>query len=311
MARSKKNNSVEQVELKPQVIGYAYKKKSNFGRVIFIFIIFVLVVYFINDISVFVNDLFGKNTVQSIKQLADEEETIIDKVIDKNTEKQEIKYYSASNDLEITLDGLLLNNFNFNNYNLTFDVTNSTSQDIDLSNHKYFIEIFNDNKTLLNRYKLDINKINAGNKTSYSFEMNSSFSYFTIEEKKVSDYPNVDLTEDENNLATITCSKNSENIVYTFLNGELIKINHTIEEDSSNNNYLNDYYEYKNKIASYSNINGVIASFTEINNGFKASVNVDFANLNSGSINEKYYFNYKELAKVVDFEMQTYGYTCK
>ena len=70
---AKKNKEIvvlENVELKPQVIGYTYKKKSNIGRVIFIFIAFALVVYYINDISVFINDLFGKETAASIDNLA-------------------------------------------------------------------------------------------------------------------------------------------------------------------------------------------------------------------------------------------------
>ena len=46
MAKKKKNIVVlEDTELKPQVIGYTYKKKSNLGRVIFIFIVFILAVY--------------------------------------------------------------------------------------------------------------------------------------------------------------------------------------------------------------------------------------------------------------------------
>ena len=36
---------LENIELKPQVIGKTYRKKSNLGRVIVIFIIFILVVY--------------------------------------------------------------------------------------------------------------------------------------------------------------------------------------------------------------------------------------------------------------------------
>ena len=41
MARKKKNEHVilENIELKPQVIGYTYQKKSNIGRVIFIFMV--------------------------------------------------------------------------------------------------------------------------------------------------------------------------------------------------------------------------------------------------------------------------------
>ena len=69
MAKKNKERIIlENVELKPQVIGYTYQKKSNIGRVIFIFIIFALAVFYINDISTFINDLLGKNTAPSIKE---------------------------------------------------------------------------------------------------------------------------------------------------------------------------------------------------------------------------------------------------
>ena len=58
MAKKKNENVIlENVELKPQVLGYTFQKKNNIGRVIFIFIAFILVVYYIDDISVFFNNL--------------------------------------------------------------------------------------------------------------------------------------------------------------------------------------------------------------------------------------------------------------
>ena len=71
MAKKKNENVIlENVELKPQVLGYTFQKKNNIGRVIFIFIAFILVVYYIDDISVFFNNLLGRETHSTISSNA-------------------------------------------------------------------------------------------------------------------------------------------------------------------------------------------------------------------------------------------------
>ena len=71
MAKKKKERIVlENVELQPQVLGYTYQKKNNVGRVLIIFIAFILVVYFIDDISVFFNNLLGRETAETISNNA-------------------------------------------------------------------------------------------------------------------------------------------------------------------------------------------------------------------------------------------------
>ena len=72
MAQKRKNETIvlEDIELKPQVIGMTYQKRSNLPRILFIFAVLILVVYFIDDISVFVNNLLGKKTAESIQNRA-------------------------------------------------------------------------------------------------------------------------------------------------------------------------------------------------------------------------------------------------
>jgi len=311
MAKKNKNIVFENVELKPQVIGYTYQKKSNLGRVLLIFIILILVVYFINDISVFFNNLIGHKTADTIQKMADEDEKNINKKFFDNDNKEEIVYNIFDGNLSINVEKLVLNNFNYNNNVLTFDIVNNTGSTVDLSNKKYFLETFTENKTLIDRVKIDINAINANSKISYELDLNNSFYYVVIDEKTKDDYPNVTLNNNDSEMATITCVKDIETIVYTFNNNELNSIKDTITDNNIYDEKYNiRYASYQSKAINYNNISGITASFSSTMSGYIAIFNIDLQNTNLGAISEKYYYGYKEEAKVVKFEMQTYGFTC-
>lgn len=308
MARKNKERVIlEDIELKPQVIGYTYQKKSNILRVIIIFIAFGFAVYYINDISVFINDLLGKSTAPSIS----DNKTDNKKDNNKDENVNEIVYNIYSNELEIKENNLTLNNFNISNNILTFDITNNSNSTIDLSNKKYFIETYNIDKTLLERIKLDIKTITSGNKQSLELDINNSFYYIVLEEKQIDEYPVVNLEYDELGYANITCIKDYETIVYKFNNDELLEIKDTISEsDTTKDNYYTRYSSYQNKATTYNNMTGITATFNASLNGYTAVFALDLEKVNLGSINELYYYAYKTLPKVVKFEMQTYGFNC-
>lgn len=310
MAKKNKEKIIlEDIELKPQVIGYTYKKKSNIGRVIFIFIVFLLAVFYINDISVFINNLLGKNTAPSIN--ANTSNNNNNNSNNGNNVENEVVYNIFSNSLVIQEGNVTLNNFSFLNNTLTFDITNNSEANVDLNSKKYFIETYTEDKTLLERHKVDIGSIAIDAKVSYKFDMNNSFYYIVLEEKKTEDYPVVNLSYDQNGVASITCTKGIEKIVYTFIKDELTEINHTIQEnDPSANNYYVNYNSYQNKAMSYNNLDGITSSFNSSLNGYTAIFVIDLQKANLASVDEKYYYGYKTVPKIVKFEMQTYGFTC-
>lgn len=306
MAKKNYKIALENVELQPQVIGYSYKKKSNIGRVIFIFIAFILVIYFINDISVFINNLLGKKSAVSIQELADEENINIHH--GENKAKEDIVYYTLNDNLEISYNDVLFNNFKYSNNILVFDVVNITSKNIDLTNKKLFLELYNSNKTLLERFKIDINTLNHNTKTSFEFVSKNNFDYLVITEKNTNDYPPVNLNE---NNGTLSCYKDNETIIYTFNNNELLSIKHSIVDNNVNDlNYSSREGLYQNKVMIYNNINGITATFNSTVNGYSAVFTIELDKANLSTISEKYYYSYKEQAKVVKFEMQTYGFSC-
>lgn len=309
MARKNKERIVlEDVELKPQVIGYTYQKKSNLGRVILIFVAFSLAVFYINDISEFINDLLGKETAPSIKENVENNK-------DKNpinNDINKITYNVFSNTLEFVESGLTLNNFNFIDNVLTFDVTNKTNKSINLKDKKLFLEFYNENKTLIERHKIDLEIFASQSKINYSFNLNNNFYFLVLEEKTINDYPVINLEKNEYGESTLTCEKLGEQLTYRFVNDELVDINHTItNNDVNNENYYANYSTFQNKVTTYNNMEGISATFTGTINGYKAIFAINLAKVNLTKLDEKYYYSYKTIPKEVKFEMESYGYICK
>ena len=309
MARKKKEKVIlENVELKPQTLGYTYQKKNNVGRVIFIFIAFILVVYFIDDISIFFNNLLGRETAPTIENNANSK--------DKNNQNEtstepEIEYYSYSDDLKISFNGLSIDDFKLGNDALAFDVNNLSLEKIDLANKKIFLETYDENKTLLERFKLDINVVANNSKITLALNIKKPFNYMTILEKDVDDYPALTLNSNTNGESSISCVKDKETITYTFKEASLISINHRIVDNDINGiNYNNNLSSYQNKVNTYKEIEGVTANLTSDLNGYTVDITLDLAKADLSKINEKYYYAYHEDAKVINYEMPAYGFTC-
>ena len=308
MARRNKNKIIlEDVELKPQVIGYTYQKKSNLGRVIFVFAIFILAVFYIDEISVYINEFIGKDTAQAIKQNAEKNKQ------DKKPEvdNQEIVYNIVDVNLSIKEEDLLLNNFEKENNKLKFDVTNNAKVSVNYSLKKYYVETYTENKTLIERVKIDIPSLTPGDKITNEVELRNDFYYLVFVEKNNEDYPAIELQNDDTGNATLTCIKDNDTLVYTFKDMKLQRIEHkVINNDTTNTDYYNKYYENQAKINMLKEIDGVTANFSGSLSGFSSSVLIELSKANLSKVKEKYYYGYNEEAKVVSFEMQTYGFVC-
>ena len=177
MAKKNEKVTLEDIELKPQVIGHIYQKKSNIGRVFLIFVVFVIVIYYINDISVFFNDLFGKKSASSIQSIASDEKK--KRIIDDNDED----YYELSENLVLVINDLTITNFVFDNNNLSFDIYNYSEKDIDLSGKKYFLETYDAKKELIDSKEIEFNNIAQKNISNINIELSNNFIYLRIIEK--------------------------------------------------------------------------------------------------------------------------------
>ena len=312
MAKKKDERIIlEDIELKPQVLGYTYQKKNNIGRVIIIFIAFALVVYFIDDISLFFNDLLGRETASTIKENAtinkDEEENITN---NDSENKEEIEYYPYAEDLNIDFNNLSFDSFNINNNILTFDVNNLKTDSVDVSTKKLFLETYDANKNLIDRLKLDITSVVGNSKITLRLNIKDTFNYITIVEKNVEDYPAITFDNNGTGENTITCTKGIETITYTFSDASLIKINHKVVDSMSNADYNTNLNNYQSKVNNYKQIEGLEASLTTNQTGYTVDITLDLEKVDLSKINEKYYYAFREDAKVIKYEMPAYGFTC-
>ena len=91
----------------------------------------------------------------------------------------------------------------------------------------------------------------------------------------------------------------------------MIKINHKIIDNNINDvNYNISLNSYQNKVNNYKEIPGVVATFTSGLTGYTVDITLDLEKVDLSKINEKYYYAYHKDAKVINYEMPAYGFTC-
>ena len=130
-------------------------------------------------------------------------------------------------------------------------------------------------------------------------------------EKTNEDYPEVKLQSDATGNAVITCIKGNNTLMYTFNNLKLQKIDHkVINNNVTAENYYTEYYENQARVNVLKDSAGITANFSGSLTGFSSSILIDLVNADLSKAKEKYYYGYNEEAKVVSFEMQTYGFVC-
>lgn len=311
MAKSKKVE-IQNTELMPQVIGTIKKKKNNIGRVIIIFIAFLIAILYLPEITVFFNNTFGLHTAPTIKDNNDDDKTPSKDSEEKPVEEKAV-YHEITPSLEISEDNFKLNTFQLVNGNLSFNIVNSTDASLDLSKTNYFMETYNENSTLLERYKVDLGVLGAKKTETITINMSKDgVKYIVFASKTVDDYPVMELPKDELGYANITCKKDYRTLTYNFKNDELVKVKDEIVYDFrvEDTTYTEKFTSYQSMCTSYDLVDGVSAAFNSSVNGFTAAIEIDMAVAKIDSLKEKHYYKYKEIPKVINFEMQTYGFTC-
>lgn len=241
-----------------------------------------------------------------------------DHTSDNNTQGEITKdqtIYNFEKNLVITENKFNLSDFSVANNVLTFKITN-VGGDVDyFKKHNYFVELFNDDKTLLQRIKFDGITINKSKTITLNVDA-VSFTKISFIEKDVKDYPNVTLKK-VSEIPTLTCQNKDLKVIYTFSADEDNKLK-TIETNysyaSSNKDYEQMLSRYETYATSYNSLGGIKATLIPINTGFTFKVNIDLATIPEASytstFTDKYYYSLDTEAKIVAFELKTSGFTC-
>ena len=256
--------------------------------------------------------------------LGNAEEEVIDTKDDNNNngkdndqDLEKVVVYDMSDTLEFTYNNIKFSGFKVSSNYLVFSVENTTDELLDLSTNKYYIETYSTDNTLLERHIFNSYKINPTATLTQSIALRDSeidkVSKIAIINRTQKDYPDVTLQVNSENEYPLTCSNNTESIVYTYdKDNKLLRIKDIVKFDNDGTtSYSNNLIIYQSKAASYNNKEGVSSSLVEISTGFNVTTEIDLTKANTKDLNNDYYYDKSNAPKVVKYEMESRGFSCK
>ena len=323
MAKKKyRNVKLEQDELKPIAIGaFESRKRTSIGTFIII-TLFILVVVFLPQISEVINEYLNPTPpTPAIPDNPTDDEQPLD---NPQTNIDETFYDYVAN-LSIEREKITVSKINIDNINntISYSVTNNTNSYQDLEELNYYIEIYNTDRTLLERIKLASPSISdevtstviAGGATQNfikSLSSNSTITegYIVLVQKTTDDYPEITLTSNSEGNSTLICSNNHEKVTYSFENNELKQTTSIVEYLTTDADYESIYSSYQTLSNNYNATPGMTSTFFMNANGFNITTIVNLEEASRAYIFNADSFKLNTEPKVVSFEMEAQGFNC-
>ena len=301
---------VETPNMQAQVIGELEKEKQKgvFGLIVF-FIILIGVTFglpyiksYLDNRNAPVEQSVNEPTQNDNEQIPEEEEIVYYEIDPANTT-------FTFNDLKFSE----INKESSDDFYLNLTVENQGKTVVDL-NKGYFLEMYTAEKTLIERVKIVSSKnISVGEKLNLKLLISenayNNASLITIDEKTADDYPEVTLSNVENDMNVLTCTDKNSSLKYYFNKDKLQTINDIYEYTNSDVNTFNETLrEYTTKAASLNNNEGVSSNIVSTPNSFTMNTQIDLvADVSNLSAN---YFAKDTTPDVVKFEMEAMRFSC-
>lgn len=304
----KKQIVISEEELVPTTLAVVQDKKkaSVFGMIwiFIIFIIFITGVIYLPEISAYINSYLNPEVVVPSNPSKD------NKKEDDTKDETSVKEYKIANDLEITEESFKISNFNVENNTIKFKITNLTSEVLELKDAHYFVNLYSDNKKLLQRiYLQDI--LSPSSETDAAYDLSdSSAKVISLVKISEEEYPSHIVTVPEEGVATLTCTKNYEKVEYLLNNNKVYVTNLLYEVNTTDVNFNNLYNNYQTLQTTYNNIEGVSSNITLENGLLSFKTIINLSSVKSDTLNLKSVYPFGTDAKVIYFEMTASGYTC-
>lgn len=304
----KKQIVISEEELVPTTLAVVQdKKKANVFGMIWIFIIFIIFiagVIYLPEISAYINSYLNPDVVVPNTPSKD------NKKEDDTQDDTSVKEYKIANDLEITEESFKISNFNIENNTIKFKITNLTSEVLELKDAHYFVNLYSDNKKLLQRiYLQDI--LSPSSETDAVYDLSdSSAKVISLVKISEEEYPSHIVTVPEEGVATLTCTKNYEKVEYLLNNNKVYVTNLLYEVNTTDANFNNLYNNYQALQTTYNNIEGVSSNITLENGLLSFKTIINLSSVKSDTLNLKTIYPFGTDAKVIYFEMTASGYTC-
>ncbi len=309
-----KNFKLEQEELKPMTIGvFESRKKSSVG-IFIILSIFILLVLFLPQLSTQFNKYFGKEP--DLPNPGGAVDPIVPPDPDSDDEDDFYStFYDFGTDLKIDRDDISIGSFEISNENiLSFNIINNADSDITLTNLNYYLELYNEDHTLLERIKLVGGTIDVNSSRDYDRELNfsdtSQIAAVVFAKLEAKDYTPININNDADGKGSLVCSRPHEKVTYNFVNNKLKDITSEISYTQADVDYAEVYQRYSNQSTIYNGRPGIASTFLQYNDTFSVSTTVDLSEANRTTIYNADSFSLDTEAKVVNFEMEAQGFDC-
>lgn len=306
----KKQIVINEEELTPTTLAVVEDKKKVSILGIFwlflIFAIFIVGVIYLPEISQYINNYFNPDVVTPDTPSDNKNNTTDD------DNKTTIKEYVISDKPEIIFEKFKINNIVVYESNISFDIINTSNEILELANYNYFINLYDQNKKLLQRLMLRDEVVSPNETLKVTFSLTDSNVYsLTILSISKDNYPAYVATADENNMATLTCTKDYEKVDYLLNNNKVYAISLLYEVGVDDANFNTLYGTYQAMQATYNLIEGVSSSIETINNVLSFRTIINLNTIGDEKINLKTFYPKDTDAKIMNFELTSMGYTCK
>lgn len=309
MAKKKQVVIVDQ-ELVPTTLAIKQDKKkvSVFG-VVWIFIIFAIFiggVIYLPTIAQYISDYLnpipdeftGGNDNNNQK--------------DDDTQDVEVTEFKIADNPTITQTDFEISNVNIVNNTLSLNIKNLSKEILDFSKYHYFINLFDDNKKLVQRIMLNDEIIAIDGIETFTYNLkDTTTSIISLVTINVVDYPAYVASKNENGTATLVCTKDYETISYLLNDNKVYAIQDVFSVDSTDANFNTLYGTYQAMATAYGNINGMSSTLNIVDGklDFRTIINLNVVDI--AKINNKMVYPKDTDAKVMKFELETKDYVCQ
>ena len=316
MAKKQKEEIIiSNTPLEPTTIGVIETKENGPIFTIIWIIIFIAGIFLLPHISTWIQE-------GSLPSIKDKPKDPIVNNVDPGKESEEIEYYELKNNLKIKVEEFQFQNFEISENDLKFQILNQGGKTNFFEQNKYFIELYTEEKLLLQRFKVPSEEVITTSNMLFERiqNINETPYYVALVKKEEKDYPPVPLGENVIGNPILTCKKENQTLVYEFQKEEdktylfSIKESNTFTE-STTSDYVNILEENTLLNGVYNNTNGLKSELVPIRNGFTFTVTIDLKNILSSSLNRYFkneiYYSKDTEAKTISFELLASGYFCE
>ncbi len=297
----------------PIVLGELKKEKSSKPLfVLFGFALLIGTIFYLPDIQRYL--YYGEGVIPNFYRSIAGEEEIDDMIINKPTTTTTTTTAAVDDGLtQLRLDKVFntgdvyLSEIKIADNIISYKISAKSS--INLDNNFYYLEIYDENKTLLGTVKLSGNAGSASSKKSQdlSFNANSSkyyLKFYKLEEDSL----------DNLSVNSLTCEKSNEKYVYNFGDNLLTSLVHEYTYSNDDLSVFNDNYaKAESKKSFINNLSNSSCTVTKINsNSYSFRAEIDLNSVSDfGEYKDVNYFTKNINSKMIKYDMSIKGFDCK